>query len=217
MAFGEINAFLSNAIVYGGARPSRFDVQVTIPAIGGVPSLTSVASQIKFSCMSASIPSYKVGVVPVPYFGRYVKVSGDRTWDDWEIQVLVDEDFATRSLFEAWSNSMNALELNTNSMASTQAYKTPWTITQYGQNNNVLRQYNLIGAWPSIIGPIKLDWEATNRIETFSVSVPFDDCVPLFEGTYTTTTSYAANTGQNGTSETTVSTTSGGSGPTSSV
>jgi hypothetical protein len=191
----DLAQFLAEGLVYGGARPSKFDIQATLPpAISGSIDPSSV-TKLQFTAMAASIPAFALGMVEIPYFGRKIKSSGDRVWDDWRIQVMLDEDYNTRAMFEAWNNSINALTSNfmlasedstspSNTLAgfTEENYKSNWTISHYGKDQSTIRQYTLIGAWPRVIGEMALDWSQTNRIMEFPVTVSFDTMVPLLEG-----------------------------------
>ena len=189
----DLNDFLAQGLVFGGARSSKFDVQVSIP-----PALTGTINgnfpqKLNFTCKAASIPPFRVGTVEIPYFGRKIKSAGDRTWDNWNITVMLDEDYSTRAAFEAWNNSINTLESNIlldpdtgtsiglPGSNETESYKSNWTITHYAKDTNIIRQYTLIGGWPPQIGPIELDWEAGNRISQFQVIVAFDWLLPTWE------------------------------------
>ena len=205
MAF-DLQAFLAQGLVYGGARSSKFDIQLTIPpALAGVIDPTS-SQKLTFTCRAASVPSFNLGVAPVPYFGRVIKESGDRSWDDWQIMVMLDEDYNTRAMFEAWNNSINSLTTNVmlatedasspSSIASfTESnYKTNWNINHYGKDGTVIRQYTLIGAWPRQVGQFSLNWEEQNRITEFPVTVSFDTLQPTLEGAKGNQTTYASLT-----------------------
>lgn len=222
MAF-DLNDFLAQGLVFGGARSSKFDIQVTIPpALAGTINGTFPA-KLQFTCKAASIPPFKVGTVQIPYFGRKIKSGGDRVWDDWDITVMLDEDYNTRAAFEAWNNSINTLESNIlldpdtgtsiglPNSNETESYKSNWSITHYAKDTDVIRQYNLIGGWPSQIGPIELNWEATNQISQFQVIVAYDWLLPVVETGEggQGDSPYAALAQANGTGTTVTSPTSG--------
>ena len=201
----DLAQFLAEGLIYGGARPSKFDIQATLPpAIAGAIDPSSIA-KLQFTCKAASIPAFALGVAEIPYFGRKIKSSGDRVWDDWRIQVMLDEDYNTRAMFEAWNNSINALVSNdmlasedstspSNTLAgfTEENYKSNWTISHYGKDTTTIRQYTLIGAGPRVIGEMTLDWDNTNRIMEFPVTVSFDTMVPSLEGAKGNATTYAA-------------------------
>ena len=190
MAF-DLNTFLQKGLIYGGARPSKFDVQGTLPASLSGVNITAM-ERLTFTCKAASIPSFNLGTTEIPYFGRKIKLNGDRTWDDWRITVMNDEDFQVRAMFEAWNNSINALTSNIMAVEadssvvssitpnlSEQGYKSDWTVVQYGKNGTAIRGYTIIGAWPRVVAEMPLDWDSTNRIQEFGVTVSFDTLVPV--------------------------------------
>lgn len=157
----------------GGARPSLFSVQMTNPID------TSGDQKLTFMCRAASLPSWNLSVIEVPYFGRKIKLPGTRDFDAWDIQVYNDEDYLVRNALETWSNAINSLEGNldtTNSAAPTN-YKTQATVTSYGKTGNVLRVYQFNGIWPSKVADVELDWDAGDQIMAFGVTLQYDDFV----------------------------------------
>lgn len=170
MAF-KVEQFKAFGIPYGGARPSQFEVTMVPP-----PFVNGDVKKITFQCMAAQIPPAQVGSVDVPYFGRKVKVPGDRVFPDWTVNVINDEDFAVRKIMEQWSNGINTLENNLRLGDQVEDYKKNCDafVTQYGKQGNVLRVYNIVQLWPNTVEAINLDWDRTNAIETFSVTFSYD-------------------------------------------
>ena len=64
---------------------------------------------------------------------------------------------------------------------ATEDYKVDLDIYQYGKDGSTIRAYQLIGAFPTTIGPITLNWESANAIEEFSVGFSYDYWIPLVE------------------------------------
>lgn len=177
MAF-SINEIKSN-LKYGGARPTLFQVILNSRFS---PDLTSVAP---FMVQAASLPGSTITPIPVSYWGRKIKVAGDREFEDWTVTVMNDEDFKVRHALETWHNKINSIvgNLNTTGSASPESYKAEATVNQYakagslrgnGTVGNPLRSYNFVGLFPAQIGPIELSWEDNNRIETFQVVFSYD-------------------------------------------
>ena len=98
MAF-NINQFKTNGLVLGGVRSSLFEVELTLPIQVGSQAVTN---KIMFTCRASSIPASTVGIIEVPYFGRKIKLSGDRTYDNWSVTIINDEDYSVRNAFEGW-------------------------------------------------------------------------------------------------------------------
>ncbi len=191
----DLNSFMAAGLQYGGARPSKFDVMLTLPTALGMPQTSAAQQKLTFTCKSASIPSSTLGEVPLPYFGRKIKSAGDRVWNDWRITVMLDEDYLTRQMFEYWSNSINAFQHNVmEAQLDGELYKASWDINHYGKDGSYIAQYTLNGAWPRDVGQITLDWEGTDRVAQFDVTVAFDWMNP---GNLVTTFP-GATTGQTG-------------------
>lgn len=178
MAF-NISDFKSN-LQFGGARNTLFSVQLSPPP--GVAGLDF--RKAPFLVKSAAIPESTLDPMPVSYFGRTIKMAGDRTFADWTVTVINDEDFAIRNALESWSNSINQMRGNRRlSGSSPTSYKANATVTQYGKSGNVLRTYKFEGLFPSRIAAIDLNWERTNQIEDFQVQFEYDHWVLEAQGT----------------------------------
>lgn len=185
MAF-NINNFRAQGLKLGGARPSLFQVELTFPAGVGQPS---AALRVPFLVRAAQLPAATLDPVEVPYFGRKIKLAGDRTFADWTVTVMNDEDFQLRSAFENWSNKMNSIIGNVGSLppgspgTTATGYKTTAVVKQYGRtagseeagdDTQVIREYYFNGIFPTTIDAIALDWDNTNAIETFDVTFSYD-------------------------------------------
>ena len=163
MAF-NINEMRSQ-LVYGGARQNLFQVRISNPA--------NNAGDLKtpFMVQTAQIPESQLGVIPVFYFGRQMKLAGDRVFGDWTVTVLNDEDFLIRNAMEEWSNKINRLEANVRDIGR---YKSNANVIQYYKDGSPIREYRFDGIFPSVISPIDLDWGTTDQIESFQVTFSYD-------------------------------------------
>jgi hypothetical protein len=56
-------------------------------------------------------------------------------------------------------------------------------VLQYGKDGELIRQYDIIGAFPTTVSDIQLDWDTTNQIETFTVTFAYDYWLPAEENT----------------------------------
>jgi hypothetical protein len=176
----NISAFKSNGLVYGGARPSLFNVFMSVPAGLGLDNVS--VDKFRFVCKTAELPESVISSIEVPYFGRRIKVAGERSFADWSVSVINDEDFSVRAMFEAWSNALNRLVSNVRDPAiAAEQYKVDLDIVQYGKDGGVIRSYQLIGAFPTQISGIALSWESASAIEEFTVNFAYDYWVPLLE------------------------------------
>jgi hypothetical protein len=193
MAF-NVNDFKSNGLIEQGARPSLFGVR--IPALPQDVDGTAL-KDLEFMCTAASLPPFTVDPIEVPYFGRRIKVPGERTFQNWQVTVYNDEDFQLRNLFESWSNKLNSLVSNRyqSETGNLQDYKVNGMLVfQYGKagpgngsaigsagDTGIIRGYEFHGVWPAQVDAIQLDWGRTNQIETFDVTFSIDYFHPALE------------------------------------
>jgi hypothetical protein len=70
------------------------------------------------------------------------------------------------------SNAINSHITNTRSTPFD--YKAQAQVTQYGKDGSALREYTFEGLFPTGISAIELGWEATDRIEDFTVTFEYD-------------------------------------------
>lgn len=180
----NINSFRANALRRGGARPTQFSVRFDMLPSG--VGQGDVTQQLEYLVRTTSLPEFEIGRVEVPFFGRKIKFAGDREFADWQVTVMNDEDFKARSMFEHWSNKMNALISNRMdpSLGSEIDYKVDAMVFQYGKmgpgsDAGVIRSYKFVGLWPAVVSSIDLDWDATNMIENFDVRFCYDYFEPI--------------------------------------
>jgi hypothetical protein len=157
-------------LTYGGARPSLFQVIISNP-VNPVADL-----KLPFLCKTAQIPSSTLGLIEVPYFGRKLKMAGDRRFDPWTVTIINDEDFLVRNAMEQWNNSINLYQQNVTALGSgaPSLYKSQATVTQFGKAGEILRVYQFNGIYPETITPIDLAWAAVDEIEEFQVQFQYD-------------------------------------------
>ena len=157
----NINAFKAN-LKYGGARTSLFEVQITNPINGAADNV------LPFLCEAAQLPGSTLNIIEQSYFGRPVKFSGNRTFEDWTITVINDEDFKIRNAMETWLNAINSPEGNIRGLVSSEhsLYKSEGIITQLSQNGTKLRVYKFSGIFPTNVSPIEMGWDSEQISKT---------------------------------------------------
>jgi hypothetical protein len=154
----------------GGARPNQFAVQLTFPNY--VTGRASAVTKSPFLVSVAELPGQTIGVAPVYYRGRLIKMAGDREFAPFQCTVLNDSGFTIRSAIEQWMNGMENLGNKTGALQPAQ-YQTDMFISQLDRNGAVLKQYKLIGAFPVELGAVGLDFGSNDQLSTFSVSFQY--------------------------------------------
>lgn len=151
----------------GGARANLFQATINFPAYAdGDAELTS------FMCEAAQLPGSTMGFIEVPFRGRRLKLSGDRTFEPWTVTIINDTEMSIRNAMERWMNGMNSHSTNTG-FANPLAYEADLKVDQLDKANEVIKTYNLRGAFPTAVSPIDLSYAAENEIERFQVEFQF--------------------------------------------
>jgi len=174
MAF-NINDFKSRGLTKGGVRPSLFQVELN-PNIG---EDSATVEKFVFTCRASEVPAATIDQIEVPYFGRKIKLAGDRTFDNWSVTVMNDEDFLVRNMFEDWSNQINQLAGNIKLLTANSYKATDAIVTQFSKDGSKIRAYQFVGIFPISVSAMGLDWDSTNNIQTFDVTFAYDYWLPV--------------------------------------
>lgn len=116
-----------------------------------------------------------MGYVSIPYFGREVKLAGNRVFQDWTVTIINDENFAIKNSFEQWMNAINSHIGNRrfSTLTSSSSYAVDGKVFQYGKTGNKIKEYLFRGMFPIDVGPIDLDWGANDTVEEFTVTFQY--------------------------------------------
>ena len=175
MAF-KVTDFKSN-LRGGGARPSLFyaDLDAAFTKLG-IP----FPNKSQFLIKGTTIPASTLGTYEVFFHGKSVKVAGDRTFDTWDTTIINDEDFGIRHAIENWMELISNHKLNTRDTSITSKlegenadYKQTLSVTQFGKSGKGLRKYDFLGAFPTALSTINLDW-GTADIEEYTCTWTYD-------------------------------------------
>lgn len=190
----DVSNFRSNGPRFGLARPTLFKVELQFPQI--IDDTEQLKRDGSFLCQAAQLPASIVDAVEVGYFGRKIKLQGDRVFQDWTVTIMNDEDFKLRDAFEAWHNAINGIIRNTLDPAAASivpgggglggSYKVDAHVTQFaktgpgesdssgGEARGAIKSYKFDGLFPTSVDAIQVDWNATNQYETFDVTFAYD-------------------------------------------
>lgn len=177
-----------NKLQGGGARSNLFEVNIDDFKFS---SSKWDNETFQFMCKAAQLPGSNVAPIEIPFRGRTLKVAGDRTFDEWTITVINDEDFKLRTSFEEWMNGISKLS-DASGATNPDSYMGNARVNQLGrgyqqkrfskrnsQNGNnadgtanikPLRTYFFEGIFPTAVSPIELSYDSENTIEEFTVT-----------------------------------------------
>ena len=151
----------------GGARSNLFEVVLTFPDAAQPDS--AVLEKARFLVKGANLPASNVAQIEVPFRGRVLKIAGDRTFDSWTVTVINDTDFAIRSAFERWSNTINRLSDNTG-LTNPADYQADAYVYQLDRDGSTLRSYRFYDTFPTQVGQVELSYDQTG-IQEFTVEL----------------------------------------------
>jgi hypothetical protein len=195
----NISQFKSK-MIGSGARPNLFEVDVTFPtgvnlAVQGDGTGQFDKENFRFLCKAAALPASTITPIEVPFRGRTLKVSGDRTIDVWTVSVINDENFIHRRAFEAWMQNIaqygdhSGLTNPNDYMGNAIVYQLGRSPSNTQGNNttgedaNILAQYRFIDIFPTAISEIGLSYDQSNTIEEFTVEFQVQYWFPERAGT----------------------------------
>jgi hypothetical protein len=173
-----------NKLVFGGARNSKYRVELTPPLF---ISNRDAALNAPYFCRAASLPESTMTVIEVPYQGRVIKEFGERTFANWNTTFYNDESngeglSTIRDMLFAWSNRMNGMESNlaqvTSGPQSGLSYKGSAVVVQVTKQDVDDKRYTLVGLWPVSVSSIELSFDQANTIQEFQVEWAYDYWVP---------------------------------------
>ena len=180
MAFA-VTEFKTN-LTGGGARPALFtvDIDSALTQLGISPPASS-----RFLIKGASIPTSTIGTYDVFYHGKAIHVAGDRTYETWDTTIINDEDYGIRIALEKWMNLVADHKLNTRDKSmnlqkegENASYKQDIFVTQFGKDGEHKQNYHFLGAFPTGISAIPLDWGTASEIEEYTVTWTYDRWMP---------------------------------------
>ena len=181
MAGFNINNFRSQ-LTGDGARPNLFNVQIDGLAGLGLSYGGQAGQKLSFMAKSAQLPGSTLGMVPLYYFGRELKFAGNRTFTDWTIQIINDEDMVVRRAIEQWMNGIATHVGNVRNLGSggtfaqnlgQPTYTLDGIVSQYSKAGGAIKSYRMVGMFPIDMAPIDLDWGSNDTIEEFSVTFAY--------------------------------------------
>jgi hypothetical protein len=154
--------FFKAKMAGGGARPNLFQVTLNYPSF-----VAGNTEQAAFMVRAASLPGSTIPEMIVPFRGRQLKVAGDRTFEPWSTTIINDVDFQIRDNIEEWMNGMNEHRNNTG-LTNVADYTANLKVEQLDKAGTTIKTYTFIDAFPTVLSPIDLAYDANDQIEEFT-------------------------------------------------
>ena len=128
-----------------------------------------VDSGLEYMAKGAQLPGSTIGVMDVPYQGRVIKMSGDRTFNDFTMTIYNDDSMTLLKDFNAWVNLLNGEETNVGSTV-----KRDGKIEQLGRDGSVIATFSITGAIPIDVAAVDLAFDTNDTPSEFSVTLAYD-------------------------------------------
>lgn len=174
----KLNDFLTK--IGEGVKPNMFAVDINWPQTLANAPKSDDLNLVNLLCKSAALPASNLGVIEVPFRGRTVKIAGDRTFDTWSATFFNDREFKLRAYFEKWLEQINTHEMNNSPLFkpnNSEGYMATLGVKQLRKDNtesgSVLRQYDLLHAFPTSVSQIDLAYDSNDQIEEFTVEFQY--------------------------------------------
>jgi len=166
----------------GGARPNLFRVDLDFPSAILTAAGSNNAANLQrlgyFMVKAANLPASQVGTIEVPFRGRTLKVAGDRTFEPWTITVINDTNFALRTVFESWVNTINQSVRNVG-LQNPADYQKDMVVHQLNREGNAIKAYKFYGAFPTNVSAIDLAFDTNDTVEEFTVELQVQWWTPV--------------------------------------
>lgn len=144
-------------------RLNRFEVQIN--RLNG--------QKLKFHVKSAGLPGSTIPAIPVPYMGRQIKIPGDRTYEDWNVNVMLDSTGQIRTDLYNWHEEINQTVGNVGPSA-VNSIKSDGLITTFKYDGSPSLKYNFIGLFPTTVGNIEYSKDSNDTIAEVQVTFALD-------------------------------------------
>lgn len=176
----SIDKFKSEGLSLGGARPSLFEVDLNFP--GFVTNSSDIKS--KWVAKSSFLPASITTSMNINYLGRVHKIPGERTFPQWTVTFINDEDFKLRNALEEWADHISGFNkigqsrsydstVDTNSTGNNNKYSKDADIYQISKDGRKIKQYKFIGLYPITLTDIAVSWDSPNTIEEFTATFDY--------------------------------------------
>lgn len=158
----------------GGSKATLY--RVTINGPGGAGPFQNV----RFFGKATSLPASTIGEISVPYMGRTIKAPGDRSYEDWTLTVLNQENMELRKRFEEWNALFNGHLSNVAEDGGLWASVRGYTaiVEQLNRAGNPVRIYELQAVFPREVSSVDVAYDQVDTISEFTVTFAYSYFIP---------------------------------------
>lgn len=163
-----INAFKNTIARRGGlSKSNRFDVLITLPA-----SLAEDRGRdLSLLCESAILPGKQITSTEWALFGHTIKVPTNFIQEDVTCLFNVTNDYYAKRVFDRWQNAV--IDPVTFLLNYDKEYRLDMRIRQLNEQDQIIFETLLQGAYPISVQPLILDNNADQATQKLSVTFSY--------------------------------------------
>lgn len=158
----DINSFLAN--FNNGAKQYLFYIFINNPF--GRLGTESTAYLVR----SSSLPEGTIDVIEADWQGSKYRIGSTHTFGEWTVTFNVDVPALVHTDFEEWQRNIHDPETNTHGDPG--LYLADQRIWLLDGEGNMVKEKMLVGAWPSTVGEVTLDYSA-KELAQFDVTFTY--------------------------------------------
>lgn len=153
----------------GLARTNRFEVLIPLPT----RLATDRGRDLTLLCESALLPGKQITSTEWSVYGHAIKIPTNFIQEDVTCLFNVTNDFYVKRIFDRWQNSV--INNETYLLNYDDEFKVDMRIRQLDENNQVVYEMVLLGAYPISVQPIMFDNNADQQTQKLSVTFTYNN------------------------------------------
>ena len=161
------------------AKGNRYNVEIIPPTAVGLD--LGVASQLRYICESASLPTRSLASQPQDIHGPPREIPDRATFTEAAMSFYLDDEMKVKNFFDSWQEYI--INENTGSPRYWNDYTSDINISRIGNNaeafTDVSYKVTLQEAYPSIVGEIALTHSGGNEVLRLPVTFKFKKWISI--------------------------------------
>ena len=163
----SVDAYRSKFI--DAARPYLFYVTPVFPSIA---SIVHSGQDLAYLVKSSSLPQSQVGHISTDWQGRDFKFGGTQSFSSWTLDFYMDLNATCYDSYLSWLKYINHPQSNQHGDPSQYMVNQPVQMLD-GSGTSFVEAYQLVGAFPTAVSAISLDYGSKNQFSTFNVTFEY--------------------------------------------
>jgi T4-like virus tail tube protein gp19 len=140
------------------ARPSRFEVYFTVPALLSL-NYGGIVRDLTYTCETAELPSRTFGTADQKFGSNPTqKFPIHSSYNDLTLGFIIKDTMEQRTIFDVWMELINPT--NTFDFNYKDDYKATINVVQYDLKNNPSYTTIIYNAYPIVVNQLDLDWSS---------------------------------------------------------